>query len=66
MRTLEYFSKYYKLFLGSYKSQFSGTAFFLVEKLILLVYGLFKNLKTLNVAIYITQNWAKVDFIICK
>ena len=61
---LKYFSEFYKLFLGFYKSQFSGTTFVLVEKCLLLVYGLFKNLKnlmfimvrchkTLNGAIYI-------------
>ena len=60
----KYFSEFYKLFLGFYKSQFSGTTFVLVEKLLLLVYGLFRNSKnltfirvrrhkTLNDAIYI-------------
>ena len=61
---LKYFSEFYKLFLGFYKSQFSGTTFVLVEKCLLLVYRLFKNSKnltfirvrrhkTLNDAIYI-------------
>ena len=45
---LEYFCEFYKLFLGFYKSQFSGTTFVLVEKLLLLVYGLFRNSKNLT------------------
>ena len=60
----KYFSEFYKLFLGFYKSQFSGTTFILVEKCLFLVYSLFKNSKkltfvqvrrhkTLNGAIYI-------------
>ena len=60
----KYFSEFYKLFLGFYKSQLSGTTYVLVDKCLLLVYGLFKNLKnltfvmvrchkTLNGAIYI-------------
>ena len=44
---LKYFSEFYKLFLGFYKSQFSGTTFVLVEKCLLLVYRLFKNSKIL-------------------
>ena len=44
----KYFSEFYKSFLGFYKSQFSGTTFVLVEKHLLLVYGLFKNLKNLT------------------
>ena len=64
---LKYFSEFYKLFLGFYKSQFSGTTFVLVEKCLLLVYLVFKNSKnlmfirvrchkTINGAIYI---WGK-------
>ena len=45
---LKCFSEFYKLFLGFYKSQFSGTTFVLVEKLLLLVYGLFRNSKNLT------------------
>ena len=66
----KYFSEFFKSFLGFYKSQFPGTTFVLVEKRLLLVYGLFKNSKkltfvrvrhhkTLNSAIYIRLNQLK-------
>ena len=42
------FSSFTNYFLRFYKSQFSGTTFVLVEKLLLLVYGLFRNLKNLT------------------
>ena len=48
----KYFSEFYKLFLGFYKSQFSGTTYVSVEKCLLLVYGLFKNLKNLTFVMF--------------
>ena len=45
----KYFSELYILFLGFYKSQFSGTTFVFVEKCLLSVYGLFKNSKNFDV-----------------
>ena len=58
----KYFSEFYKLYLGVYKSQFSGTTFVLVERCLLSVQALKKIQKisfvrvrhhrTLNVAIY--------------
>ena len=72
----KYFSEFYKLFLGFYKSHFSGTTLVLVEKCLLLVYRLFKHSKnltfirvrrhkTLNDAIYIwvirTRTGKKLD-----
>ena len=57
VHTPKYTSDFYKLFLRFYKYEFSGTTFVLMEKSLLLVYGLFKNSKN---AMFVTVKHHKI------